>query len=368
MPRIVHLGTGNFHRAHQAWYTHLAGGWSITGSSFRSATMRDTLAAQNFDYMLVINGIDAVPHKIPVIDDILFAPDQSAALHAAMVDDDTAIITLTISEKGYGLDGPVAALTRALMARTTPVTVISCDNLTGNGDHLAGLVKTCAGGDLPVAVTFPNSMVDRITPATTPALISDVLDATGFADLAPVATEPFSEWVIEDTFAGPRPDWQKVGVQFVDDVAPFELRKLRMLNGAHSYLAYAGINAGYEFVHQAIMDRALRAGAIGVMEEAAATLPDGLDPATYRDALIKRFENPNLHHKLRQIAMDGTQKLPIRLGGTLQDLGHAPHCQAGIDAWAQFAQSETRAGRKLDDPKAGEIAKADSPEALKALL
>ena len=367
MPRIVHLGTGNFHRAHQAWYTHLAGGWSITGSSFRSATMRETLAAQNFDYTLAIQGRDGTQfHNIEIIDDILFAQEQSDELHAAMCDPDTAIITLTITEKGYTREGPIAALAKALNARKSPVTVISCDNLTGNGDHLAQLIESLTG-PLP-HVTFPNSMVDRITPATTEKLKADVLSATGRSDAAPVATEPFSEWVIEDNFAGPRPAWDSVGVQLVQNVAPFELRKLRMLNGAHSYLAYCGINAGHEFVHEAIADPQLREGAIAVMDEASRSLPEYLDTNHYRYALIDRFENPNLHHKLRQIAMDGTQKLPIRLGGTINALDSAPACQEGIDAWVKFALNETLSGRKLDDPMAEEIAKATTPEALIALL
>ncbi|MEP5761967.1 MAG: mannitol dehydrogenase family protein [Litoreibacter sp.] len=370
MPNIVHLGTGNFHRAHQAWYTHLAGGdWSIIGSSFRSPSIRDTLRAQDFDYTLIEQGTTTNYHRVKVIKDVLFVPEQGDELHAAMIDDDTAIITLTISEKGYGTDGAVATLTRALLQRTAPVTVISCDNLTGNGDNLAALVKQCAGGELPVHVTFPNCMVDRITPATTDTLRADVFKETDFADQAPVATETFTEWVIEDNFAGPRPDWHKAGVQFVSDVAPHELRKLRMLNGAHSYLAYAGVLAGYEFVHQAVGDADLRAGAIGVMEEAARVLLPELDTDAYRDALIARFENPNLHHKLRQIAMDGTQKLPIRLGSTIAALnGDAPNCQAGIDAWVQFVQAETTARRRVDDPKSDAIAAATSEDVLRALL
>ncbi len=367
MPRIVHLGTGNFHRAHQAWYTHLAGGWSIVGSSFRSPTIRDTLSTQGFNYTLVTLGDGTTEYqKIDVIEEILFAASQAQQLDDMLRSEETAIITLTITEKGYTTDGPIAVLANALKMRATPVTVISCDNLSGNGDHLKALVEGITG-PLPI-VTFPNSMVDRITPATTDELRETVREATGFKDQAPVATEPFCEWVIEDNFAGPRPDWHKVGVQFVNDVAPHELRKLRMLNGAHSYLAYAGLNAGYEFVHQAIADPILRRGAIALMDEAAQTLPTGLMTGSYRDALVTRFENPNLHHKLRQIAMDGTQKLPIRVGETIRALGTAPACLECIEAWAAFALNETKAGGLLDDPKADEIARAATISELKALL
>jgi fructuronate reductase len=179
-----------------------------------------------------------------------------------------------------------------------------------------------------------------------------------------VATEAFADWVIEDRFAGPRPDWDKAGARFVDDVAPYELRKLRLLNGAHSYLAYAGTLAGHTFVHEAIADPALLAGARAIMAEAAQTLPDTVqaDTPAYAKALIARFANPSLHHKLRQIAMDGTQKLPQRLAATWaerQAAGlDAPAIKAAIAAWVGFVRLEAEAGRALDDPKAAALAEA----------
>ncbi|MEM6408955.1 MAG: mannitol dehydrogenase family protein [Pseudomonadota bacterium] len=393
--RIVHLGVGNFHRAHQAWYTQQAGGWSITGVSLRSPRLRDQLAPQGFDYTLAIRDAAGEQlEQITVIDSILFAPEQSQAVLDAIASAD--LITLTITEKGYclGPDGkldlanpdiksdlagtPTSAigyLTHGLAKRKTPGTVISCDNLNANGKALENAVKSfaqAAGFTLPDGLAFPCTMVDRITPATTQAL-SDHIAAHARPAAAPVETESFTEWVIEDHFAGPRPAWEKAGAQIVPDAAPYKLRKLRMLNGAHSLLAYAGLLKGHEFVHEAIADTALRKKVEGLFNEAAQTLSSAIETKDYAAALLTRFENPNLHHKLRQIAMDGTQKLPVRLLGTISDLnGDAPNAQASIAAWTQFAMSETAAGRTLEDPSADEIASACNSEnpakALKTLI
>lgn len=390
MSRILHLGVGNFHRAHQAWYTDKAGGWDITGVSLRSRTMPDALNAQDGAYTLVIRDQSGPQFEaITAIKQVLFAPENPQAVLDAVADPATHIVTLTITEKGYALDPgdaqavkngglPASALgylACGLSRRAAPMTVISCDNLTSNGDSLRDALRAfCEAADLRIAapITYPNSMVDRITPATTDALRREVLQATNWADQVPVETETFSEWVVEDAFAGPRPDWHKVGVQIVKDAAPFELRKLRLLNGAHSALAYAGTLAGYEFVHQAVADPALRGLAQGIFTEAGETLPDGLEFAQYGHALLERFANPTLKHRLRQIAMDGTQKLPVRLLGTIKARGgDAPWCRKGVEAWMGFALAETEAGRLLDDPKAGEIAQAcgaENPQAALAAL
>lgn len=387
MSRIVHIGLGNFHRAHQAWYTHRANdvspGWSILGVSLRSPAMRDKLAAQQFNYALVTKDrARTKQEQITVIDDILFAPEQLEQTLDLIAAPQTKIISLTITEKGYGLaaDGTpdmdvlsitepkshaIALLTEGLARREAPATILSCDNLPGNGEKLHAVVTAYAkarGLTLPEGLTYPGTMVDRITPATSAALIEETN-----GDAAPVETEAFSEWVIEDKFAAARPSWEEVGVQLVEDVAPFELRKLRMLNGAHSLLAYAGVNAGHDYVHEAVADPHLRGMAETVMREAAETLPDGLDTEVYAAALIARFENPNLRHALRQIAMDGSLKLPIRILATeraRQERGFdSPACRFAIENWAEFVSREVAQGRALDDPNATEIAKLcdDSP-------
>ncbi|MEL6450376.1 MAG: mannitol dehydrogenase family protein [Pseudomonadota bacterium] len=381
MARILHLGVGNFFRAHQADYTQNSPGWAATGVSFRAPTIRDGLAAQGYAYMLVIKDAAGTEHRqITCLDRMIVGAETPEKVMAAIADPAVQVITLTVTEKGYhlGPNGrlsladpaiqadiagygltPVGALARGLAQREAPVTVLSCDNLPDNGPKLAAAVTDfaqAAGLAITCPVTFPASMVDRITPATTDAIRAEADDPMA------VPTERFTEWVVEDTFAAARPDWP--GVQWVTDVAPHEMRKLRMLNGAHSYLAYAGTLRGHTYVHEAIADPVLRAGATALMHEAAETLPDTVraQAAPYAQALITRFENPNLHHSLRQIAMDGSQKIPIRIGATLSDRGNTPSpaLQAAITAWIGFVRSEVAAGRTLDDPMVDALATACS--------
>ena len=373
MTRILHLGVGNFFRAHQADYTQSSPGWRVTGVSFRSPAIRDGLAAQGYGYALVIKDAGGTRlRQIDVLDRMIVAAEDPQALHTAITDPEVAVITLTVTEKAYhlgpegrldlnadavredlagGAPTPVGALARGLAARTVPVTVLSCDNLPDNGPKLRAAVMdfaAAAGLSITAPVTFPASMVDRITPATTDAIRAEASDPMA------VPTEAFTEWVVEDDFAAARPDWP--GVQWVDDVAPHEMRKLRMLNGAHSYLAYAGTLRGHEFVHQAVADPVLRAGAHALMQEAAETLPNAVraQAAPYADALLERFDNPNLHHRLRQIAMDGSQKMPIRIVATIRDRTGTPSpaLTQAINAWCDFVRVETGAGRPLDDPMA----------------
>ncbi|MCV3270277.1 mannitol dehydrogenase family protein [Roseobacter sinensis] len=373
-PRILHIGVGNFARAHLADYTQDAGGWRITGVSLRSGKVRDGLRAQGYSYGLAVQGQGI--KQIDVLDEVLVAPEAPGAVLAQIADPDVHIISVTVTEKGYhltsentlDLDDPLIAqdlaavgprtvigfLAHGLAARQTPVTVLSCDNRANNGDVLKAAVVTFSAEarlDMgQVQARFPNCMVDRITPATTDALRAE----TGDAMVVP--TEPFREWVIEDHFAGPRPDWPDV--VFTDEVAPHEMRKLRMLNGAHSMLAYAGTLAGHTYVHEAMADPALRAQARALMDEVARTLsPDMQKIApSYADALVARFDNPHINHSLRQIAMDGTQKLPYRMVDSLRALlGEAPALAAGIRAWLAFCRAEVAAGRPPEDPKAEAI-------------
>lgn len=378
MGRILHIGVGNFCRAHLADYTQDAGGWRITGVSLRSATIRDGLRAQDYRYGLAIQGQAVKP--ITVFDSVLVAPENPRAVLQEIAAPDVQIIAITVTEKGYHLtsdnqldvadplivgdlaDGDprtvIGFLARGLAQRQAPVTMLSCENRAANGDVLrAAVAEFAARAGLSIdwaKVSFPNSMVDRITPATS----QDLRDATG--DPMAVPTEPFREWVIEDDFAGPRPDWPDV--QFTDDVAPHEMRKLRMLNAAHSMLAYAGTLAGHTYVHEAMGDPTLRQAARDIMVEAARTLTSdmqALAPA-YADALIARFDNPHINHSLRQIAMDGSQKLPYRMIDSiraLQDQGQpAPALAAGVRAWMAFCRQEVAEGRDVQDPLAAQIA------------
>ncbi len=373
MGTILHFGLGNFARAHLLDYTDQAGGWDVVGVSLRSSSVRDGLARQGFEYDLCVQGQGV--RRIKALRDVLVAPEDRAAIFDVMAD--AEIISATVTEKGYHLDaagklnlqdpaiaadqagqGPatlIGFLAYGLAERHKPVTVLSCDNRMENGNTLETAVadfSEAAGLDVDWgAVRFPNAMVDRITPATT-----DAVRAISGDPMA-VPTEAFSEWVIEDSFAGPQPDWP--GVQLVDDVAPHEMRKLRMLNGAHSLLAYAGLERGLTYVHEAVRDPVLRPLVSELMKDAGATLPAALQAQVpdYAEALLRRFENPELAHRLDQIAMDGSQKLPYRFVPTLRETG-SQAVIAGMRAWISYCMSETAKGRALNDPCALEIASA----------
>jgi len=262
LTRILHLGLGNFHRAHQAWYTaHAGGGWRLTGVIMSNAALFESLRAQGGAYHLGIRGPQGLTvERIAIHDRLLLARDDPEAVIAAIAESEVQIVTLTVTEKGYclgpagrlDLDNPaivadlseeprsaLGMLLHGLARRTAPVTVISCDNISGNGRKLRGAVEDfarAAGLTLTVDIRYPDTMVDRITPATTEAIRAEIEGVTALADAAPVLTEAFSEWIIEDSFAGPFPAWETTGVEIVPDVAPYEMRKLRLLNASHSYL------------------------------------------------------------------------------------------------------------------------------------
>ncbi len=386
---IVHFGIGAFHRAHQAVYTDDAMNagdrdWAITGVSLRSAGVADQMNPQDGLYTLSERAGDATALRlIGAVRRVLVAAREPQAVIDAVAAPETRIISFTITEKGYartpdgGLDPALAGagsiydflgqgLARRMAAGRAGLTLLSCDNLADNGGQLARLLDAALRPRAPALAdwvratcTFPASMVDRIVPATTPADRHSIAAACGWRDEAAVMTEPFTQWVIEDTFAGPRPRWEAGGAQVTADVRPFETAKLRMLNGAHSALAYLGLARGHEFVHQAIADPGLAPLIDRLMRhEAAPTLTPapGQDLAAYADALIARFANPALNHRLRQIAMDGSQKIPQRWLETLafhQRQGRAcPAILAALAAWIGFIGRE---GAALDDPLAAPL-------------
>ncbi|MCU0883069.1 MAG: mannitol dehydrogenase family protein [Hyphomonadaceae bacterium] len=398
---IVHLGIGAFHRAHQAVFTEAcldAGDlrWGILGASLRSASVAEQLNPQDGLYgVQVRDGSHSTTRVIGACSGVLVAPDDPVRLVEAMASPDVHVVSLTVTEKGYhldpatgalmlddpavasdvaGLSGPrtapgfiVAALERRRERGLGPFTCLSCDNLPENGERLADAVITLAQARDPALGdwiahhgAFPSSMVDRIVPATTEADIAAHSRATGLEDRGLVKTEPFSQWVIEDRFAGPRPDWEAAGVQLTGDVRPWELAKLRLLNGAHSGLAYLGALAGHEYVHQAVADPAFAAFVDQLHEEAQATLspPSGLDVAAYRADLKARFANAALMHRTRQIAMDGSQKLPQRLLFTIrtrldrgQGIAALALAVAGWMRW-QAGVDERGSAYQVDDPLA----------------
>jgi fructuronate reductase len=402
---VVHLGIGAFHRAHQAavFDAALAGGdlrWGITGVSLRSAGVRDQMIPQDGLYSLVVrDGAREDVRIIGAVGDVLVAPEDPEAVVSALADPHVHIVTLTVTEKGYkldpatgrliaddpdvaadlaSLDAPrtapgflVAGLARRRAAGLPPFTAISCDNLPHNGARLRQAVLTMARAhDAALADwvdaegAFPQTMVDRIVPATTPEDVAALADRLGVEDRAMVKTEPFTQWVIEDAFAGPRPDCAALGVQLTQDVAPWEEAKLRLLNGSHSGLSYLGALAGIDFVHEVVASEDGRRFVQTLWDEAEATLtpPPELDVAAYRRDLMARFANPALRHRTRQIAMDGSQKLPQRLLATLAARRGrpSPALTLAVAAWMRWQAGVDDAGERhvVDDPLADRTAAA----------
>ena len=360
-PGTVHLGVGAFHRAHQAAYVDacLADGesdWGIVGVSLRSPDTRDALKPQDGLYTLAIR--DSTGEQLQVIGSIqslLVAPEDPGAVLAELTDPRIRIVTLTITEKAYlrAADGTLdsahpdivhdlanpgspktahgflaEALARRRAAGSPPFTVLCCDNLPANGATLHRLMVEFAklrdahgGAGLALAshvaneVAFPSSMVDRIVPATTDADRARIGQQIGVEDAWPVMTEPFRQWVIEDRFPAGRPAWERFGVTMVEDVGPFEDMKLRLLNGAHSGIAYLGLLSGHATVDRAFADPAIRQFVDRLWAEAIPTLPQdaGLDTSAYTAELADRFSNTALAHRTAQIANDGSQKLPQRI-------------------------------------------------------
>ncbi|WP_166845231.1 mannitol dehydrogenase family protein [Isoptericola sp. BMS4] len=418
---VVHLGIGAFHRAHQAVFTEEAARatgdlrWGILGVTQRSASVRDQLRPQGGVYGVLTAGVDGTSlGLVGSVLDVAWPAEETPRVLDAIAAPSTHVVTLTVTEKGYcraadgGLDldrvrpdldalaaeqagtgaggagqSAIGLLVRGLAARQRaaaaagegrPVTVLTCDNMVDNGRVLQGLVRQAVDAALPGAagdalrawldddVAFPCSMVDRIVPATTPAQRDAAQEELGVRDEGLVVGEPFRQWVIEDRFAGPRPPWEAAGATFTADVAPWERAKLRMLNGTHSLLAYAGRLAGHATLAEAVSDPELRARAEAYMfGDALPTLtpPDGADLRAYGESLLERFANPATGHTTVQVSMDGTQKIPVRWGGVAADrlaAGEVPAGVAyGLAAWSEVVRREAVAGREVDDPRASEL-------------
>lgn len=393
---ILHLGPGAFFRAHLAAYTDDLGhpDWGIVTGGLRNADAARAFDSQAGLYTLLTR--DSAGTSARVVGSVLggVAP---ADLLTRMCDPAIRIVSLTITEKAYGLSpttggldsghpdiaadlanparprSAVGLIARALALRraagVAPFTPLSCDNLNGNGHVLRRLVTEYAARQnrelavwIAEQVPFPCTMVDRITPASTDATRSNALAATGHTDTLAVEAEPFRQWVIEDRFAMGRPDWDRAGALFVADVAPYEKMKLRMLNATHSLLAYRGFLAGHEFVRDAIADPVIRAAALTHLALAATTLDPvpGVDPARYAQDLIARFENRAILHRTAQIASDGTAKLPQRVFDPAAELlvrGENAESHAGIlAAWMCYATGRQGARVwQLNDPREAEI-------------
>lgn len=400
LPGIVHFGVGGFHRAHQAMYIDtlmqagLAQEWGIIGVGVMPGDRRmaEVLSCQDYLYTLVIKHQDGTrePRVIGSICDYLYAPDDPDVVIETLSDPAIRIVSLTVTEGGYNfhpvsgefdLEHPdivhdlaepgrsrscfglvVEALRRRRERRLPPFTVMSCDNIQANGDVARRMFTAFARArDAQLAnwieqvVPFPNSMVDRITPVTTTADIEELASEFGVEDGWPVVCEPFTQWVLEDHFAEGRPPFDQAGVQLVEDVEPYELMKLRLLNASHQALCYFGYLAGYRYAHEVCQDPLFVDFLLGYMEQegspSLAPVP-GVDLAEYRRTLIERFANPEIKDTLARLCAESSDRIPKWLVPVIRhqlEQGGALELSAAVVAsWARYVEGVDEQGHPID--------------------
>src|SRR5580698_8123374 len=399
-PGVVHVGVGGFQRAHQAMYHDRLmnqgdpAGWGICGVGVMPAdrAMRHVLDAQDGLYTLVLKHADGTyePRVIGSIVEYLFAPDDPEAVIEKMADPAIRIVSLTVTEGGYNISDVtgefdaanpdvVRDLEPGAVPRTTfglvtvalrrrrdrglvPFTVMSCDNLQGNGDLARRAFTTFArlrdpdlGHWVEQEVSFPNCMVDRITPVTTDADRAEITERFGIDDRWPVVCEPFTQWVLQDAFTAGRPPYQDAGVQVVGDVEPYELMKLRLLNASHQALCYFGYLCGYRLVHQAAGDPLFRAFLLSYMDtEATPTLPPvpGVDLTEYKHTLLDRFCNPQVRDTIARLCAESSDRIPKWLlpvfRAQLATGGQIRRSAAVVASWARYAEGTDEQGQPID--------------------
>ncbi|WP_148400426.1 mannitol dehydrogenase family protein [Enterobacter mori] len=421
--RIVHFGFGAFHRAHQALLTNRVlnekgGDWGICEISlFSGDVLMSQLRAQDHLFTVLEKGAEGNQAiVVGAVHECLNAKlDSLAAIIEKFCEPQVAIVSLTITEKGYCIDPAtgkldmhntrilhdlenptephsapgilVEALHRRRERGLPPFTVLSCDNIPDNGHVVKNAVLGMAqkrsaelAGWIDAHVSFPGTMVDRIVPAATETSLAEITQELGVEDPCAISCEPFIQWVVEDNFVAGRPEWEAAGVQMVKDVLPWEQMKLRMLNGSHSFLAYLGYLAGYAHINECMEDASFREAARRVMlnEQAPTLRITDVDLTAYADSLIDRFANPALQHRTWQIAMDGSQKLPQRmLDGIrvhLERNSAWPLLALGVAGWIRYVSGTDESGDAIDvrDPlsdKIQSLVKASSEaERVNALL
>lgn len=377
--RIVHFGLGAFHRAHQAVYTEAAENWGIAGVAPRSHTVVNALKAQDCLYTVTDRAPGPLrPRVVGSIVEALHMGDDHARVVELVAAPDVTVVTLTVTEKAHyrragagGLDveaPEVAAdlsgkrfttvvgmlaycLTERFRRSGAPLSVVSCDNMAGNGTVVSGVVRDFVAASswpdrerlldwLETSVTFPSTIVDRIVPATTPEDVAAVSDALGVRDEVPVLGEPYREWVLENTFVAPRPEWERAGAKVVADVVPYQRRKLRLLNGSHSAMAYLGAAAGCQTVADVLAtgwgERLVR----DYCAEVAVTLTGS--QSSYVDTLVTRFRNPAIRHRLSQVGSDGSLKIAERWFDPLREIpaGSTPMLELAVAGWVNANNPE----------------------------
>lgn len=409
---IVHIGIGAFHRAHQAVFTDSAitnsgGNWRIVGASLRSANVSKQLNPQNGLYTVIERSAGKVSANIiGAIKEVLNAKEHQAELIDYLASPKIKIVSLTVTEKGYHFDQSsndvnwqskdiqhdvahaeqpismpgyllIACEKRMLQSSQSPakLTVISCDNLPENGRIVESVVLSLAAKRNPKLkdwivdnVSFCSSMVDRIVPSVTEQDIQEQAQALAYIDEGLVITEPFKQWVIEDNFCTPRPDWESAGVLFVEHVSDYEKLKLRTLNGSHSALAYMGVLLGHKWIHEAIADPLLAKIIARLMQqETGPTIPkfEGFNLRQYQGQIVERFLNSDIAYATQQVAMDGSQKLQQRILAPMAELYVAEQqantacLMATLVCWLRYLEQKTEEGETYEvlDPYADVLSK-----------
>ncbi|WP_186628532.1 mannitol dehydrogenase family protein [Rhodococcus sp. BP22] len=397
---IVHFGVGGFHRAHQAMYVDRllqqgeASEWGICGVGVLPGDrkMRDVMKAQNCLYTLALKHSDGTwdTRVIGSIIEYLFAPEDADAVIEKMAAESTRIVSLTITEGGYNFSATtgefdtaspaiaadlepgatpsttfglvVEALARRKDRGSKPFTIMSCDNIEGNGHIAESAFTTFARLTDPALAewitaegAFPNSMVDRITPVTTPEVVQELSDRYALDDQWPVAGEPFTQWVLEDKFTLGRPAFEHVGVQVVDDVTPYELMKLRLLNASHQALCYFGYLSGYRLVHEVAQDSLFAKFLLAYMDdEATPTLQavPGIDLDEYKKTLIERFSNPEIRDTVARLCAESSDRIPKWLLPVIRtnlDNGRPiTLATAVVASWARYAEGVDEQGQPIE--------------------
>ncbi|MCQ8228341.1 mannitol dehydrogenase family protein [Pantoea trifolii] len=420
--RMVHIGFGAFHRAHQALATDKLAAqgsdWGYCEVNLNSGTLIQALRQQDLLYTLTEMADESLHTRvIGVVTQALHGKgDGIDSVIEAMSQPDVAIVSMTVTEKGYcympssgklnpdhpdivhdianpteprSLPGLIlAAIIRRRERHLPPFSVMSCDNMPENGHVTRNVITQLAERHsaelaeyIQTHITFPSTMVDRIVPAMTDAAFDTLAERLGSRDPVAVEAEPFFQWVIEDNFVNGRPAWENAGAELVSDVLPFEEMKLRMLNGSHSFLAYLGFLAGYEHISDCMADASYRAAARALMlQDQAPTLhTQGVDLEAYADSLIARYENRAIKHRTYQIATDGTQKLPQRLLDSARwHLRNGTSCDfvlLGVAGWMRYVSGVDEQGQAIEirDPLKDQLANIvansdDGADRVKALL